>query len=516
MKKPLRRMALMMCMLLVAGLLFGCSGNQANVQTNEPESKNEPVGEKGVKEEVIIGVVQNPTNLDPHHNTANASRIITHCMYNSLTFMDTNTKELLPALAESWEMPSDNEYIFKLRKGVKFHDGRDMTAKDVKYSLERCASMPAANSYVSSIKNIDIIDDHTIKLTLDGPSSTLLLSLSHCVTSIIPEGSGDTAADKPIGTGPYKYVEWLTDNYVLLERFDDYFEGAKPTKYIRFRIIPDHAARNLALEAGDIDVSHNASGAADYSNLMNRDDITLTSTRSVITEYFAMQVEKPPFDDIHARRAVAYALDRAYVKTAFQVPYEESKSILTRDVFGYNDNVKTYEYNIDKAKEELAKSKYSNGFEFNCYTTRNRQRYVELLQYSLSEVGIKMNVEYVENVQSQCKPGYTGAHITSVSYPALDPDVIYSYLHSSKKGAGGNLTWYENARVDELLEKGRTEIDPEKRKAIYYEIQDIIAEDLPIIPLHNSTTAVACRSNVKNAEVHPTTVPYYYNVYAEN
>ena len=514
MKRYRKHVNFILGLLLIATLLSGCSSSP----TTEPDEglDKETENPKGYKEEIIIGVPQNPASLDPHFNVANATRIITHCMYNSLTFMDTNKQELLPALAESWEMSEPNEYIFKLREGVKFHNGKDMTAKDVKYSLERCAEMVAVSSYVSAITNMDVIDDHKIKITLEGPSATFLLSLSHCATSIIPEGSGDTAADDPIGTGPYKHVEWLTDNYVLLERFDDYFDGAKPTKYIKFRVIPDHTARNLALEAGDIDVSSNANGAADYSSLMNRDDIVLTSTCSVITEYFAMQVEKPPFDDIHARKAVAYAFDKdTYINSAFQVPYNNAKSLLTSDVFGYNDDVKTYDYDIEKAKEELAKSKYPNGFEFDCYTTKNRQRYIELLQHNLADIGIKMNVEYVENVQSQCKPGYTGAHITSINYPTLDPDAAYNYLHSSKKGGGGNLTWYENARVDKLLDMGRSEIDTEKRKAIYYEIQDILAEELPIIPLHNSIVAVGAAKCVKNAEAHPTAVPYYYDVYCE-
>lgn len=513
MKRYRKHINFIVGLLLIAALISGCASSPAK-ESNEGSDK-ETDAPKGYKEEIIIGVVQNPTNLDPQHNTANASRVITHTMYNSLTFMDTLNKTLKPCLAESWENPSDDVYVFNLRKGVKFHNGNEMTAKDVLYSFERAATMAAAKPYVSEVKNIEIIDDYKIKMTLNAPSAVFLTNISHAVASIIPEGSGDTLSDNPIGTGPYKYVEWLTDNYVLVERFEDYFDGAKPTKYIKFRVIPDHTARNLALEAGDIDVSHNASGASDFSSLQDRDDITMSETRSVISEYFAMEVEKPPFDDVHARKAVAYALDKSYTESAFPLPYDITKSILLPDVFGYNDNVKTYDYNIEKAKEELALSKYPKGFEFNCYTTKNRARYAELLQYNLSEIGIKMNMEYVENVQAQCSPGYTGAHITSINFPALDPDIIFKYIHSGYKGKGGNLTWYENPRIDELVEQGRIELDEAKRKAIYFEIQDILAEDLPIIPLHNSTIMVAFKSNVHNAEVEPTSVPYYFNVYAE-
>lgn len=507
--------ALFLCLLMVIGVLTGCAGSPEVKSEPSTESANTDQGEKKIKEEVVIAVIQNPVSLDPHYGTENHSRMITTCMYNSLVHLNVETLEIEPDLAESWESPSENEYVFHLRKGVKFHDGSDMTAADVKYSLERCQEMPRAATYLTGLQKIEIVDDYTVKVTLEKPSPVFLTNVSGTIVSIIPEGSGDTAGDKPIGTGPYKYVEWSTDNYVLLERFDDFYGGAKPTKALRFRIIPDNSVRNLALEAHDVDVAHQIQNA-DYTMLKNRDDINLLIAPSVIVEFMGLQVSAAPFDDIHARKAVSHAINKdAYIQGIFDGEYTKVTSFLVPGAFGYNDSVDSCEYDLAKAKEELALSKYPNGFEFNCYTTASRGPYTEALQYDLSQIGVKMNVEFVSSVQSHCSAGYKGAHITSVNNAALDGDIMYNYLHSSKKQTGGNLTYYGNARVDELIEKARFEMDKQKRADMYKEVQDIIAAEVPIIPLHSIVAIVGTDSHVSGLKSNPTTVHEFYDVYYE-
>jgi peptide/nickel transport system substrate-binding protein len=474
----------------------------------------EPAIPRGtLKEEVVISVARNPDSLDPHWSTINGSRLITQQMYNSLVYFNTNTKQFEPMLAERWQYENDSTIVFYLRRDVLFHDGRPMTAKDVKYSLDRCATMPGARSFVTPIKSTEILDQYTIRLSLQKPTPAFLGNLSHAITSIIPDGSGDTAASKPIGTGPFKLMEWLTDSHVLLERHDAYFGGLKPSKRLRFRIIPDNTARNLALEAKDIDIGIQVNNA-DRSFLENNPAFVIYKTPSVLVEYFAMNVEKPPFNDIHVRRAVAHALNiGAVIDVILGGDVIYAKSLINSQVFAYNDQIRTYDYNLDKAKAELAKSKYPNGFEFKCYTTNARGRYAESLQYDLSRLNIKMQVEFVENVQMATRDGYTGAHITSINYPDLDPDVIYRYLHSTQKGPGGNLTWYSNPQMDALLDQGRSEMNVAKRAAIYTQIQNLIAEDVPLIPMYTNQVMTGTVRQVGGYENHPTTVMYFHDVY---
>jgi peptide/nickel transport system substrate-binding protein len=502
------------CKLLVTGLAIIMVMTMA-LPVFAGGAKEEAVPQGVLKEELVIGVIQNPRSLDPHHSRANASRLITFCMYNSLVFLNADTATIEPDLAESWTTPAPNVYVFKLRKDVKFHDGRTMTAKDVEYSFKRAATFPDARPFVAGITETKVIDDLTFQVTLDKPSPVFLNNISDAIVSIIPDGSGDTAGTKPIGTGPFKFVEWSTDNYVLLDRHDDFYKGAKPTKRLRIRVIPDNTARNLALEARDLDIAHQIQNA-DYSMLEKAAHVTVYKTPSVLVEYIGMQVEKPPFDDIHARRAVAYALNKdAYIQAIFGGDYLNAKSFVNSNVLGYHDKIRVYEHSLQKAKEELALSKYKNGFEFDLFTTRARGVYTEALQHDLSKVGIKMNVIFVENVQSHCSPGYQGAHITSVQYPSLDPDMMYRYLHSQQKGTGLNLAWYGNAKVDNLLERGRSEMNTATRVAIYKEIQDIIADELPYIPLHSIQAMIGALSNVKGVDAEATTVHYFYDAYYE-
>lgn len=507
MKKQRKILALFLSVLLVVGSMVGCS-------KESKETTSEKSG-TGYKEEVIVAIVGNPTALDPHKTTSNKTRRIGVQIYEPLLNFDVDKKQVVPRLAKSWEMPSDHEYIFKLRDDVTFHNGAKMTAKDVKYSYERCLTMPAARPFVDAIKGMEIIDEYTIKITLKQPSPVFLGNICHGVTAIIQEGSGDKVPDEPNGTGPYKFVEWAVDDYVLLERFDGFWGGQKATKTIRIRIIPDNNARNLALEAKDIDLGIAISNA-DYSSIESNKDLIVAKEPTVLVEYLAMNVSKPPFNDVHVRKAVAYALNKdAIVKGIYQGDVISVKSMINPLVFGYDPDVKSYEYNVEKAREELAKSKYPNGFEFDCYTTKSRGRYTEAVQYDLSVIGIKMNVEFVQNVQSTISGGYEGAHITSIQYPTFDPDQIYRYMHSSTHGPGGNLTWFANQKMDKLLEKSRVEMEAEKRAAIIKEVQEILYQDVPAVPILSRLTISGYVKELGGFRPHPTTVDRIFDIYVK-
>lgn len=510
---------LCLTLLLLAGLIAGCSTKTAETPKepagNDAETTVEPTSETKYKDEVIIGVPSNPTTFDPHSSTAKAMLRVTVNIYETLFEFDVDTKEVKPKLVKSWEMPADNEYIFYLRDDVKFHNGNPMTVNDVVYSLQRCIDMPAANTFVMAIDKMEAIDDYTLKVTLKEPSPTFLNNLTNGTVSIIPEGSGDTINENPIGTGPFKFVEYAVDDYVLLERTDNYWGEQSPTKRIRIRIIPDHNARNMAVEAGDIDISIQIY-SVDYTNLKMNDDIVVHKEPSVQVEYLAMNTQEVPFDDVHARRAVAYALNvNGVVEDIYAGDVAIAKSFVSSEVIGYNDNVKTYEYNIEKAKEELAKSKYPEGFEFTLYTTKSRARYTEALQYDLSVIGITMNVEFVQNVQSAIMGGYKGGHITGITYDSFDIDGAYRYLHSDSVGAGGNLTWYSNPKMDELLGKTRTEMDPVKRAQVVSDIQDLLYEDVPMVPLFARISTSGYVKGTQGYRPAPNEVDVLVNTYVE-
>ncbi len=506
MRKQRKIIALLLVVMMLVVLMVGCS----------PKEEEEPAASGGgYAEEVIVSVGAAPPALDPNISTANASRRFYCHVYEPLLKFDPATKSPQPWLAESWEEPAPGEYIFKLREGVKFHNGETLTAADVKYTYERCLTLPAPLPFVEIIDKIEVVDDLTVKITLKDPSPIFLGNICHDVTSIVKEGSGDGLADNPNGTGAYIMVEHKVDDYVLFERFDDYWGGVKPTKRIRMRIIPDNNARNLALEAGDIHVGvmlHNA----DHSSLKNNPDFIIFEEPTNVSEFFSMNVSKPPFDDVHARRAVAYAMNKeAIVNGIYEGDVVNIKSLISPSAFGYDPDVKHYEYNVDKAKEELAKSKYPDGFEFDCYTTSSRGKYTEALQYDLSQIGITMNVEFVQNVDAVIDGGYKGAYITSGSFPTYDGDLIYRFVHSSNLGAGGNRAFYENPKIDELMDATRAEMNTAKREQLFKEVQEILYEDAVYLPILSKINKIGAVKGIGGIKPDPATIDYFGDVYLE-
>ncbi len=508
MKKSKRVFLILLSVFLLAAFVTGCSKQQSEAPVEDGENS-----EVQYVEELIVTAAAAPTDLDPNATTQNASRRFTSHIYEPLVKFDQESKTVIPWLAESWDQPADNEYIFHLRKDVKFHNGETLNAEDVKFTYERCMQLPAAVAFVEQIEKIEAVDDLTLKIILKDPSPTFLGNITHDVTAIIKKDQDKNFDDKPNGTNAYMMVEYKVDDYMLFERFDDYWGGVKPTKTIRMRIVPDNNARNLAVEAGDVDIGIQVTNA-DYSALKNNPKVTILDVPSILVEFFAMNVTKPPFDDVHARRAVAYAFNKEQVIDGiYEGDALNAKSFINETAFGYDPDVKSYEYNVEKAKEELAKSKYPNGFKFKCYTTASRGRYTEALQYDLSIIGIDMEVEFVQNIASAINTGYEGAHITSVSYPAYDADIIYRYLHSTTHGAGGNLSWYSNTEMDKLLESTKTEIDAGKRFQIFKDIQQLMYEEAINIPILTRIVKAATVEGVGGFKPDPATIDNYVNAY---
>lgn len=507
MRKHRKTIALFLAFLLIVGLTAGCSGGS--------EETPEGTGEVKYKEEVVIGVVGNPPTFDPNSSTSKKMLRTSVNIFETLVSFDVDTKEVIPKLAKSWENPSDTEFIFHLRDDVKFHDGKPLTVKDVIYTLERCIETPAAASFVEDIDKLEAVDDYTLKVTLKKASAVFLSNLTFGTLAILPEGGGDTVETDPIGTGPYYLAEYSVDNYMLLERFPDYWGEQNPTQRIRMQIMPDHNARNMALEAGDIDVSLMIY-SVDYSSLKAREDIVCHKEPSVQVEYLALNVSKAPFDDVHVRRAIGYAVNTdAIVNGIYEGDVAPAKSMISDQVMGYDKNVKSYEYNVEKAKEELAQSKYPDGFSFKCYTTQSRARYTEALQYDLSVIGIDMEVEFVQNVQSTIMGGYEGGHITGITYDTFDMDSAYRYLHSDSHGGGGNLTWYASDEMDELLERSRTEMDSAKRAQILSEVQELLYQDAPVIPLFARIATAGYVEGAKGFRPYPNEVDILTGIYVE-
>ena len=240
-----------------------------------------------------------------------AGNYMNQLTYNGLFKMD-DTLTPVPDLVESYENTSDTEWVFHLKQGVLFHNGEEMTAKDVKASLELCKESPEVSQYGAATQSVEVVDDYTVKVTTAGPQSGLLSNLTHHGNFILPADlieSGHDFNKEPIGTGPYKLVAWNRGESLEFEAFEDYFGGAAPIKQIIWKIIPEGSSRTMALEAGEVDMIIEVE-TADLTRLSETEGVSLFSEAATAHNFMMINNEIAPFNNIDFRKAIASAIDK--------------------------------------------------------------------------------------------------------------------------------------------------------------------------------------------------------------
>ena len=249
-----KKFGLLVTIILSMLFLVACGG--------DPDKK-EGASAGTAKDTLVIAQGADAKSLDPHASNDNPSSRIRVQIYDRLMELDDNGVPQ-PMLAESWERPDDKTIIFHLRKGVKFHNGDEMKASDVKFSLERALASPEVAEIISGINSVEVLDDYTVKVTTEKPMAAILNNLAHTTIAILSEKATKEAGDKfgqnPIGTGPYKFVSWQSGDRVTLEAFPDYWQGEAPVKNVVFRNIVEETNRSIGLETGELDIIYDIQG----------------------------------------------------------------------------------------------------------------------------------------------------------------------------------------------------------------------------------------------------------------
>ena len=287
-------------LMLVALFLVGCGEKKEEKATTPTEDK-------------IVTVAQGakPKTLDPHMYNAIPELLVSRQFYNTL-FSREKDGTIVPELAESYEYKNDKELDIVLKKGVKFHDGSELTADDVIFSIERMKEKPGAGVMVEEIDKVEKVNDYEIKILLKNPSSPLLFNLAHPLTSILSKKyveAGNDISIAPMGTGAYKLVAYNDGEKIEMEAFQDYFEGAPKIQKLIVKSIPEDTSRLAALETGEIDIALGLSPISTQTVEAN-DKLTLISEPTTATEYICLNVEKAPFDNKDFRVALNYAIDK--------------------------------------------------------------------------------------------------------------------------------------------------------------------------------------------------------------
>ncbi|MCL5076155.1 MAG: ABC transporter substrate-binding protein, partial [Chloroflexi bacterium] len=385
--------------ILIVALLISCAPAPAIAPTPTKVAPTPTPTPKAPKVGGVLSVAQKAEapGLDPHKEPAETTARLTEQIYSTLVKLNPNM-QVVPDLASSWETPDPKTYIFHLRKGVKFHNGRELTADDVKYSIERILDKKTgamAASYFVAIDKIETPDPYTVKFLLKNPFAPFLTNLASFYAVIVPkeivEASGDLKK-VAVGTGPFKLAERVPDNVTKLERNKDYFIAGQPyLDGLNFFVMKDEAAVIAALRAKQIDFATLSAGSARL--LKGEKDITVVSSPGLARYNLGMNNSKPPFNDVRVRQAISYAVDRQkIIDTVFW-----GEAVLTGPIVpalgDWAIPVSTYPSytpNVTKAKELLAQAGYPQGFKTTIKaSTQTQAEIAQVIQSQLRVVGVE-------------------------------------------------------------------------------------------------------------------------------
>ena len=492
-------------LLLLSLFLVACGEKKSD--STETESK-------------VVTVAQGakPKSLDPYMYNAIPDLLVSRQFYNTL-FSREKDGTIVPELAESYEYKNDKELDIVLKKGVKFHDGSELTADDVVFSFERMKDKPGSSIMIEEIDKVEKVNDYEVKILLKNSSSPLLFNLAHPLTSIVNKKYVEAGNDlnvSPMGTGPFKLTSYNDGEKIELESFADYFEGAPKIQKLIIRSIPEDTSRLAALETGEIDI---ATGLAPINTqtVEANDKLELISEPTTATEYICLNVEKAPFNNKEFRQALNYAIDKqSIIDSMFMGKAKIAKSIVNPNVFGYYDGLEEYPFNPEKAKELIEKSGVKDK-SFSLYVNDSpvRLQVAQIIQANLKDVGIDMKIETLEWGTYLQKTGegdftaYLGGWISGTS----DADIVlYPLLDSKSIGFPGNRARYSNPEFDKEVEMARVVLTPEERKEHYKNAQIIAREDSPLIVLFNKNENIGINKRIIGFDYDPTTMHKFKNL----
>ena len=484
------------------------------VVTATPEAVIEE--EEGPTGQLIISESADINALDPKFIKGRQTQDVVRLIFDSLYHRDNNM-QIIPWLATSYENPDELTWRFHLRQGVKFHNGNDFTADDVKFTLGRLAEDDSVWNARKFVERVEVVDDYTVDIITMEPYAAFMtrVVLWHMTDEEYFEEIGaDGFASAPIGTGPFEFVEWVKDERLVLEANPDYWGGSPRIQTVIFQPIPESATRIAALESGDVDIItavppeyvDQAPGGVEI--------VTVPGTRAF---YLGMNVDVEPFDDVRVRQAMNYAIDiESIIENVLNGLARRIDNPLLPEAFGYAATP-VYSYDLDKARSLLAEAGYPDGFEMELDTQPPLKEIAEILAGQLSAVGINAKVNIMERAALYAKyePGGSQTFLTSWGNSEADADGILSKQFYSKRygcdllategetgfgnaDLGCYYTGYANAEVDAAIEGGQINVNPDKRKAHYYTALTIIVEEAPWLFLYNPSEIFAHRERVQD------------------
>ena len=440
-----------------------------------------------------VGFYIEAATMDPHLSGSKIDRQVYHNIYEPLVTLDVKLG-IKPGLAESWQQPDSKTVVFKLRRGVKFHDGTDFNAEAARLNFNRMKTEPKSvrKGEVASIDSVDVVDAYAIKINLKRPDAALLATLTDRAGMMVsPKAAQERGSElernaKGAGTGPFEFVEWVKDDHLLVKRNESYWnkQGGPYLDRIRYRPIPDDTVKLQSLQTGEIDVM-------DY--VQPRDVAAVKADRNVVVvdvpslADFAYQLNhtRPPFATKALRQAVAYSLDlEQIVRGVWLNVGVPANGPIPPTSWAYDRSIAPIKRDFARAKAKLAEGGQPNGFTFTM-TTNNipiNVQEAEVIQAQLREAGITMKIKLVDSA-TLLSDG-NGKNFEMISYQwsgRPDPDGNTYQFYKTTQGTSLNWSGISNPQIDALLDRSREVSSQAERKKLFSDLTKILQDELPMV-----------------------------------
>ncbi|MGL5955937.1 MAG: ABC transporter substrate-binding protein [Brevinema sp.] len=459
--------------------------------------------------ELVIAAPVEPSDIKPYTINEGHAYKVRWQIFDRLITADSKGN-LIPGIATGWELIDPTTIELTIRQGVVFHNGDLLTMEDIKYSIDTAISVSTLQSTLGVFKASEIVDNQTIRVFLHEPNASAFALFSASGFLISSKKSMTESTDPNTvynGTGPFKFVEWNRGQNIILERHDQYWGTPAYVQKVNYRIIPEASVRMIAVETGEVDIAYDIDGA-DREQAINNPNVNYIEEKGSRMDYLGMTMTKAPFNNPKVREAIAWALDiEGMISSVMFGSAEYADSAINDTILYYYDGIPKRTKDLQKARALLSEAGILRGQKIDLWTMDGfRRKLAEIVQANLSELGFEVNIivyewaTYVEGLSRGDAPMFFLGWTTN----PLDADAgLYSILHSSSRGAGGNYLMYSHPLLDEYLDIGRNVSDPEIRREVYQWAQQHIYDEAPLVPLFYFYNNVATSKQITQFVLDP-------------
>jgi peptide/nickel transport system substrate-binding protein len=477
---------------------------------------------------IVLGTTNSATNLDPRVGTDEASQKIHQLIFNTLVHID-NQLRVVPELAESIEHPDPLTYVARLRKGVLFHDGRELTSADVVYTFRSFLdpTFKGRSGAYRVLSAVNAIDPYTVEFKLKNPLNSFPVNL---VMGIVQDGSGAANARKPIGTGPYRLAEFVPDDRVSLAAFDRYFAGRPRNDGVVLKVVPDDTMRGLELRKGTVDLIVNDLSPDIVWQLQREGRVQVETAPGTDYAYIGLNLNDPILSHVEVRKAIGYAIDRdAIVKYLRRGFATTAVGIVPPMSWAFERNVFDFTHDPAKAEQLLDAAGFRDPdgpgplprfhLSLKTSTTEVYRIQAAAIQQDLARVGIAVDVRSSEFQTLSADVLRGNFQLYTLQFVGItDPDILRLVYHSQQMPPTGlNRVRYRNAEVDRLIEGASAAADDQERRRLYGEAQQKIAADVPYIALWYKTNVAIFQPDIHGVTLSPIAdFTFLRNVYRQS